>query len=99
VTLGGQTVRVKTYGDLVTSIVNPSHRLARGYAASEVSRNGESLMAAARLNDVITVQQLIDVVAFLQDEYELVPPLVQPYWAEYPSGDHDRSLDWPAPRP
>jgi hypothetical protein len=91
VTLGGQTVRVKTYGDLVTSIVNPSHRLARGYSAAEVSGNGESLMAAARLNDVMTVQQLVDVVAFLQDEYELVPPPFWPNWEEYPSGDHDLS--------
>jgi len=30
VILGGQTTRVKTYGDLVTSIINPSHKLSRG---------------------------------------------------------------------
>ena len=30
VRLGGQVSRIKTYGDLVTSIINPSHRLSRG---------------------------------------------------------------------
>jgi mono/diheme cytochrome c family protein len=96
--LGGQTMRVKTYGDLVTSIVNPSHRLARGYPADEVSRNGESPMAAARLNEVMSVQQLVDLAAFLQAEYELAPPLIEP-WPEYPLLDHDRSSEWPPPRP
>jgi hypothetical protein len=29
--LGGDTIRVKTYGELVTSIINPSHVLAVKY--------------------------------------------------------------------
>jgi hypothetical protein len=77
VILGGDTARVKTYGDLVTSIVNPSHEVARKY------RHRDSLMTYAYLNDVITVQQLIDIVAFLQDAYEVVPLPV--YWETYPS--------------
>lgn len=81
VALGGQTARVKTYGDLVTAIVNPSHRVARGYPRD---RSGESPMAAAYLNDVMTVQELIDVVAFLQAAYEVVPPPVRVNWDEYP---------------
>ncbi len=31
VELGGTLTRVKTYGELVTAIVNPSHKLADGY--------------------------------------------------------------------
>src|SRR5215475_2145201 len=31
VVLGGETRRVRTYGELVTSIINPSHSLALGY--------------------------------------------------------------------
>jgi len=84
VTLGGRTVAVKTYGELVTSIINPSHKLARGYPAEDVSSDGESLMSIAYLNDVMTVQQLIDLVAFLQAHYEVVPPQGEPYRYVYP---------------
>ena len=77
VMLGGQTGRVKTYGDLVTSIANPSHRLARGYPPETVTVDGVPLMSLIYLNDVMTVQQLVDVVAFLQAEYEVVPPPIR----------------------
>ncbi len=70
VALGGEVSRVKTYGELVTSIINPSHRLAKGYAAAEVGTEGESKMQ--NYNDVLTVQELIDLVAFLQSHYELM---------------------------
>lgn len=75
VILGGSVVRVKNYGDLVTSIINPSHRLIKDYPEEEVSKDGESLMQ--NYNDVMTVQQLIDLVAFLQGHYEVVPPEYQ----------------------
>jgi hypothetical protein len=85
VNLGDQSVRVKTYGDLVTSIINPSHKLVRGYAADEISTpEGESLMSLANLNEVLTVQQLIDLVAFLQVVYEVVPPPSRLYRQVYP---------------
>jgi len=85
VKLGGTTTRVKTYGELVTSIINPSHKLAPGYRPEEVlTEGGESLMTLARLNDVMTVQQLIDLVAFLQARYEVVPPETYPYRYVYP---------------
>jgi hypothetical protein len=84
VPLGGRTVRVKNYGELVTAIINPSHRLAPGYPAERVAANGESLMSLAYLNDVMTVQQLIDLVAFLQGSYDVIPPIVTPYGYIYP---------------
>ncbi len=85
VTLGGETVRVRSYGELVTAIINPSHRIAPGYPPSQVATpDGQSLMTLAYLNDVMTVQQLIDLVAFLQASYQLVPPPVSPYSYIYP---------------
>ena len=72
VVLGGETTRVRTYGELVTSIINPSHRIARMYDESRVTPEGESRMA--NYNEVLTVQELIDLVAFLQAQYEIVPP-------------------------
>ena len=68
VLLGSQSGRRMSYGELVTSIVNPSHRLSARYRREEVSKEGESLMTF--YNDVLTVTQLTDLVAFLQAHYE-----------------------------
>ena len=73
VKLGGQTTLLRTYGELVTSVINPSHRIAPGLPITEVTDGaGDSVMR--NYNDVMTVQQLVDVVAFLQPLYEVVPP-------------------------
>jgi sulfur-oxidizing protein SoxX len=81
VELGGKTTYVKTYGELVTSIINPSHKIAPPYRQSGVPE-GQSLMSYAYLNEVMTVQQLVDLVAFLQPTYQVVPPPVA-RWAMY----------------
>ena len=86
VLLGGHTPRIETYGDIITAIVNPSHRLARSYRAA-VGRDRLSPMAAEFLNDVMTTQQLVDIAAFLRTEYDYVPPPPPPYWESYPGGD------------
>ncbi|MGI9200793.1 MAG: c-type cytochrome [Woeseiaceae bacterium] len=67
VLLGSQTSRRMTYGELVTAIVNPSHRLSTRYRKDEISQNGESLMTS--YVDVMTVAQLTDLAAFLQQHY------------------------------
>jgi len=72
VELGGTVTRVRTYGELVTSIINPSHRLAEGYDEEVVSVDGESKMPV--YNDIMTVQELIDIVMFLQPQYDVVVP-------------------------
>jgi hypothetical protein len=77
VKLGGEVSREKSYADLVTSIINPSHRLASGYDASLVSQDGKSRMTV--YNDVMTVTELIDIVTFLQEHYELRPYEPTPY--------------------
>jgi len=77
VTLGGSTTLVKTYGQLVTSVINPSHKLIKRYPEAEVSVDGESFMPV--MNEFMTVQQLVDLVAFLQDQYQVVVPQPYPY--------------------
>ena len=69
--LGGEVARISTYGQLVTSIINPSHKLAKGYAKEDVATDGESQMR--NYNDVMNVTDLIDLVAFLQSRYKLKP--------------------------
>lgn len=77
VLLGGQTANIKTYGDLVTSIANPSHRIIRGYPPETVTVDGVPLMTLINLNEVMTVQQLVDLAAFLQTTYEAAPPPIR----------------------
>jgi mono/diheme cytochrome c family protein len=77
VQLGGKVPRISTYGELVTSVINPSHKLASGYAPETVATGGESKMT--NYNEALTVQQLIDIVAFLQSKYELQPYEPTPY--------------------
>jgi mono/diheme cytochrome c family protein len=71
VELGRREAQPHEYGDLVMAIINPSHRLAKGYTPILVSTDGKSRMTV--YNDVMTVSQLIDVVAFLQSHYEIRP--------------------------
>jgi sulfur-oxidizing protein SoxX len=75
VELGGVVTQVKTYGELVTAIVNPSHKLADGYATDQVSEDGVSNMYI--YNDYMTVQELTDLVRFLQPHYDIAPPRYQ----------------------
>ena len=71
VTLGGPTTQISTYGELVSSIIDPSHRIAPRYRNEAFTENGESLMR--NYNDVITVSELADLVTFIQQQYELEP--------------------------
>jgi len=56
----------------VTSIINPSHKLARGYPIEQVTNNGQSKMP--NYNGYMTVQELIDIVSFLQPHYDVYVP-------------------------
>ena len=69
--LGGETTRIKSYGELVTSIINPSHKIVRRKSPGMTTELGESRMVV--YNDVMTVTQLIDLVAFVQSSYVLAP--------------------------
>ncbi len=72
--LGGETSAVKSYAELVTSIINPNHVISERY------REQLRLDAIVPLNspmptpqlDNMTVRQLIDIVAFLDSRYTLV---------------------------
>ena len=69
VELGGVSTKVQTYGDLVTSVINPSHRIAKGYSPEEVvDEMGHSKMAY--YNGVMTIEELVDIVTFLKTKYE-----------------------------
>jgi sulfur-oxidizing protein SoxX len=72
VPLGGLAMREPTDGELVTAIVNPPHELYPGGEEQRITSDGGSRMA--NYNGVITVQQMIDLVAFLHERYETARP-------------------------
>jgi hypothetical protein len=73
VVLGGTVGRPPTDGYLVTSIIYPSYTLAR-YAVRDIPSGGESRMP--HYADRMSVTQLTNLVAFLQDHY--MTPAPQP---------------------
>jgi len=70
IVLGGTVRSIKTYGELVTSIINPSHKILRRYNQVNISGDGSSKMRI--YNDVMTVTQLVDLVKYLESNYEIV---------------------------
>jgi len=72
VKLGGLAMREPTDGELVTSIINPSHALYPAGEEERITSDGGSRMA--NYNEVITAQQLIDLVALLHERYETARP-------------------------
>ena len=72
VKLGGRATAIKTYGDLVTSVINPSHKTSRRYTHQNIATEGRELKMVA-YNELMTVQQLVDLVTYLESNYEVVP--------------------------
>lgn len=73
VALGGEVTRLRTVGDLMTSIIHPTDRLSEKWQPPPGPRPVKSPMPV--VNDVMTVEQMIDLVTFLQPHYREVPPL------------------------
>ena len=70
IVLGGEVTRIRTYGELVTSVINPSHGLAPGFKKEQL-KDGK-LSPMPEFNDSMTVRQMIDIVAFLQSRYKQI---------------------------
>lgn len=69
--LGGEVTKVKTYGELLTSIINPSHRIDPKFSEFAINQERSPMKI---YNEAMTVQQLVDIVEFLQTQYEIIPP-------------------------
>jgi hypothetical protein len=72
VALGGKVIQVKHYGDLLTSIVYPDHRVWPRYAQESADKE-EVSSPMPDFTATLTVEQLIDLVAFLHGKYEKLP--------------------------
>jgi hypothetical protein len=67
--LGGEVFRVKTYGQLVTSITNPDHIISSKYLGP-LEESGSPM---PDLTNEMTVAELIDLVTFLNAHYSKRP--------------------------
>ncbi len=79
--LGGDLIFAKTYADIMTSIINPNHIISDRYLeqlpANQRSRTNTSPMY---MNPDMKVTQLIDIVAFLNSRYRLLPGYTEYYY-------------------
>jgi sulfur-oxidizing protein SoxX len=80
--LGGDVPRIKTYANLVTSVINPSHRISKANPPEMVSVGDVSRMP--NYNGLMTVEQMVDVVAYLQPHYKLRVYQRMSYTSYYP---------------
>lgn len=78
VTLGGKVTRVETYGELVASIINPSHEICRRYPRAQVAIWGSEFFEDAprttpNLEGVRgrLIEVLVEYVETLQTERQL----------------------------
>ncbi len=71
VILGGEKPRVYTYGELVTSIINPSHKISQPELGDVADDEGNSQMV--NYNDIMTITEMTDLVTFLEQHYSLKP--------------------------
>jgi len=75
--LGGEVYRVKTYGQLVTSIISPSHITNPQY------RDQLKGQTMPDLTNAMTVRQMIDIVTFLHARYTKFYPDYRNYSDPY----------------
>lgn len=75
VPLGGSQPLAKTYGQLVTAIIHPNAAILQENK-DYVDADGNSLMPD--YTEVMTVEQMTDLVTFLQDHYDIEIPEYDP---------------------
>ncbi len=78
--LGGEIAYVKTYADLVTSIVNPNHVLSDEYLRQLPPGERRAAQSVMPFNEQMTVAQLIDLVTFLNSRYVLIEGYSEIYY-------------------
>ena len=78
--LGGEVHRVKNYGELLTSIVNPGHTILDKHKAVLPKEALQLDSPMPDFNVELTVENLIDLTAFLHSRYEALQPQYRGYY-------------------
>lgn len=73
--LGGEVVKVKSYGELVTAIIQPQHVVSPDYLATIEGAEREGFKSPMPdYNETMTVRQMTDLVVFLHAHYKKYVP-------------------------
>jgi cytochrome c2 len=79
--LGGELVSAKTYANLVTSIINPNHVISDKYLQQlPANERAQTHTSPMYMNPEMKVTELIDIVAFLNSRYALLPGYTEYYY-------------------
>jgi hypothetical protein len=70
--LGGRVPYARTDGEIVTSILDPSHRFSLSTHPELVRSGGLSRMGD--FSESLSGREIIDLVAYLQSRYTVAPP-------------------------
>jgi len=70
--LGGEVTRLRTYGELVTAIIHPARTISSKVPVRTYKSAADTPMK--EVNREMTVEQLVDIVTFLQPTYRQIPP-------------------------
>lgn len=81
INLGGDLIFAKTYGDLVTSIINPDHVISEQWLKQLPPATRREIDSSPMyVNPDMKVTELIDIVAFLNSRYRLLPGYTEYYY-------------------
>ena len=73
--IGGKVYRVKNYGELMTSIVNPDHVISPKYLAMlEKPERASAVSPMPDFSETMTIAELTDLVEFLHAQYTKLQP-------------------------
>jgi sulfur-oxidizing protein SoxX len=72
--LEGEVRKVKSYGELVTAIIQPQHIISPDYLAKiDATEREGTISPMPSMNDQMTVTQMTNIVTFLHSHYVKVP--------------------------
>ena len=75
VEIGGKVLRVKNHGELLTAVVNPNQSICMSYRLKMKEEGREVLLSPMPYRgEEMTVAELIDLVTFLNAQYEKLQP-------------------------
>jgi sulfur-oxidizing protein SoxX len=87
--IGGEVYRVKNYGELLTSVINPTHVVSQEYINKlEDINSSDGNSPMPYYGDAMTITEMINLVSFLQAQYNKLMP---DFFQSYIPGDSENS--------
>lgn len=82
--LGGEVYRVKNSGELLTSVINPTHVISEEYISTlEEAQQAGTTTPMPYYGDTMTISEMVNLVSFLEAQYsKLMPEFFQNYDVE-----------------